>query len=148
MGEQLSADAIDALSHTLARWLGPIARFIVKQALQETTNVHTLLALLSQQIKPDAEIALFRQAAEKLLEDSLGLACVQAQETISDAEIKCAIDVLISVIGPVARHVVNRAARTAVGRDDFYRRLADHIPDASTKTRFLALRDQSAGKRQ
>ena len=85
MADQLSASAIDALSRSLARWLGPIARFIVKQALQETTDIDMLVASLSRQIKTDADIALFRQAAEKLLREDLCASSVRAQETIADA---------------------------------------------------------------
>jgi serine/threonine-protein kinase len=147
MADQLSVGAIDTLSRTLARWLGPIARLVVKQALLETNDVDTLLASLSRQIKPETEIALFRRTAEKLLRDDLGLASARAQETISDAEVKAAVDVLISVIGPVARRLVSREALTAVGRDDFYRRLADQIPDERAKTRFLALRERPVGSR-
>jgi eukaryotic-like serine/threonine-protein kinase len=147
MADQLSVGAIDTLSRTLARWLGPIARLVVKQALLETNDVDTLLASLSRQIKPETEIALFRRTAEKLLRDDLGLASARAQETISDAEVKAAVDVLISVIGPVARRLVSREALTAVGRDDFYRRLADQIPDERAKSRFLALRERPVGSR-
>ncbi len=147
MADQLSIGAIDGLSRTLARWLGPIARFVVKQALQETTDAEALLASLSQQIKTDAEIALFRQAAEKLLREDFEIASARARETISDTEIKNAIDALICEIGPIARRLVTSQARTAVGRDDFYRRLADEIPDERARERFLALRERSAGNR-
>jgi eukaryotic-like serine/threonine-protein kinase len=144
MATRLPVDAVDALSRTLARWLGPLSRLIVKQALQETTDVDALLAMLSLQIKADADIALFRQAAGKLIREHLCIDSAGAREKISDAEIKAAIDALLSVIGPVARHMVNREALTAVGREDFYRRLADRIPDERAKTRFLALRERSA----
>jgi serine/threonine-protein kinase len=140
MAEQLSVGAIDDLSRTLARWLGPIARLIVNQALQETSDADALLSSLSQQIKSDAEIALFRQSAEKLLREHLPIVCARAREAISEAEIKTAIDALICEIGPIARRLVTREAQTAVGRDDFYRRLADEIPDELAKARFLALR--------
>ncbi len=147
MATRLPIDAVDALSRTLARWLGPLSRLIVKQALQETTDVDALLAMLSLQIKTDADIALFRQAAGKLIREHLCMDTAGAREKISDAEIKAAIDALISVIGPVARHMVNREALTAVGRDDFYNRLADRIPDERAKTRFLALRERPAASR-
>ncbi len=147
MADQLSVDAIDGLSRTLARWLGPIARFVVNQALQETTDAAALIASLSQQIKSDAEIAQFRKAAEKLLREDFHMASARARETISDAEIKAAIDALICEIGPIARRLVNREAQMAVGRDDFYRRLADEIPDERAKERFLALRERPTGSR-
>ena len=147
MADQLSVGAIDALSRTLARWLGPMSRLIVKQALQETKDVEMLLQSLSRQIKADPEIAQFRQTAEKLLREDLGLASARAQEKISDMEIKAAIEVLIPEIGPIARHIVSREALTAVGRDDFYRRLAERIPDERAKARFLELRVRPAGSR-
>ena len=96
MADQLSVGTIDALSRALARWLGPIARLVVKQALQETTDVDMLLTSLTQQIKTDGEIALFRQGAEKLLREDLVLASARAEETISDIEIKAAVEALIS----------------------------------------------------
>ena len=144
MADRLSVNTIDALSRALAHWLGPIAGFIVKQTLQETRDVDTLLSSLSRQIKTDAETTLFRQSAEKLLSEDLGIACARTQETVSSAEINAAVDSLIPVIGPVARHLVNREALTAVGRDDFYGRLADRIPDEREKARFLALRERWA----
>jgi serine/threonine-protein kinase len=147
MATRLPVDAIDALSRTLARWLGPLSRLIVRQALQETTDVDALLAMLSRQIKTDAEIELFRQAAGKLIREHLCMDSAGAREKISDAEIKAAIDALMSEIGPVARHLVNREALTAVGRDDFYLRLADRIPNERAKTRFLALRERSAASK-
>jgi serine/threonine-protein kinase len=147
MATRLPIDAVEALSRTLARWLGPLSRLIVKQALQDTTDVDALLEMLSRQIKTDADIALFRQAAGKLIREHLCMDTAGAREKISDAEIKAAIDALISVIGPVARHMVNREALTAVGRDDFYNRLADRIPDERAKTRFLALREPPAASK-
>ena len=71
MATRLPVDAIDALSRTLARWLGPVSWLIVRQALQETADVDALLAMLSRQIKTDAEIELFRQAAGKLIREHL-----------------------------------------------------------------------------
>lgn len=147
LATKLSSSAADALSRSLAHWLGPVARVIVRQALQETSDIDSLVACLSRHIRADADIAQFRQAAEKLLREDLGMACAFAQETISDAEIKATINSLVPAIGPIARHIVIREARTAVGRDDFYRRLADRIPDEHEKSRFLALRERSAASK-
>jgi serine/threonine-protein kinase len=147
MADRLSVGAIDALSRSLAHSLGPIARFVVKQALQESTDADMLVESLCRQIKTGAEIAPFRHAAEKLLREDLGASSVRAQETISDAEIKATIDALIPVIGPVAKHLVSREALRAVGRDDFYRRLADQIPRERDKTHFLASRGRMTATR-
>ncbi len=71
MADRLSAGTVDALSRFLARWLGPIARIVVRQALQETTDIGTLVASLSRLIKTEAEAAQFRHAVEKLLREEL-----------------------------------------------------------------------------
>lgn len=143
LATKLSSSTTDALSRTLAHLLGPVARVIVRQALQETKDIDSLVARLIRHIKTDADIAHFRQVAARLLRDDLGMASACAQETISDAEIDATVDRLIPAIGPIARHVVVKEARTAVGREDFYRRLADRIPDARERSRFLALRETS-----
>ncbi len=55
---------------------------------------------------------------------------------------RVAIEAFIPVVGPVARSLVSREALAAVGRDDFYRRLADQIPDERAKARLLAWRER------
>jgi serine/threonine protein kinase len=144
MATRLSISAIDALSGTLARWLGPVAWRVVRQALQETSDVEALLASLSRRIKSEPEIALFRQNAEKLVREDLALASARAEEMISEGDISAAVDALLPMIGPLTRRLVTREARTAVGRDDFFLRLAGRIADERAKARFLALRERQA----
>lgn len=140
MAERLSSDTIDALGRSLARVLGPIARLMVRQASQEATDVDMLLSTLTRQIKTETEVSTFRQAAERVLREDLGLASAQVKEAISQVEIKAATDALVPLIGPVARVLVTRQAVTAVGRDDFYRRLADAIPNEQDRASFLTIR--------
>jgi serine/threonine-protein kinase len=140
MAERLSPDTIDALSRSLARSLGPIARLVVRQASRQATDVDMLLTTLTQQIKTEAEVALFRKAAERALKEDLGLASAQMEAVISQTEIGAATEALIPIIGPVARLLVKHQAETAVGREDFYRRLADAIPNEKDRARFLTIR--------
>jgi serine/threonine-protein kinase len=113
---------------------------MVRQASQEATDVDMLLSTLTRQIKTETEVSAFRQAAERVLREDLGLASAQVKEAISQVEIKAATDALVPLIGPVARVLVTRQAVTAVGRDDFYRRLADAIPNEQDRAGFLTIR--------
>jgi serine/threonine-protein kinase len=140
MAERLSSDTIDALGRSLARVLGPIARMLVKQASHEATNVDMLLTTLTRQIKTETEVAAFRSAAERVLREDLGLASAQVREAISQVEVKAATDALVPLIGPVARLLVTRQATTAVGREDFYQKLADAIPNPADRANFLKIR--------
>jgi serine/threonine-protein kinase len=98
-----------------------------------------LLTTLSKQIKTESEVTAFRKAAERVLREDLGLASAQMEAAISQTEISAAVDALIPIIGPMARFLVKRQAETAVGRDDFYRRLADAIPNEQDRTSFLKI---------
>jgi serine/threonine-protein kinase len=142
MAEVLAPGTIDALGRSLARVLGPIARLLVKQASQESTDVDTLLCTLTQQITTEEDAKSFRQAAERTLRDDLGFAAVQMEAVISKAEVQAVSEILIPLIGPVARVLVARQATTAVGRDDFYHRVAESIPGEQERAKFLELRDK------
>jgi eukaryotic-like serine/threonine-protein kinase len=139
MAQRLAPVTIDALERSLARLLGPMARLFVKQASQQATSIDMLLTTLMAQIKTKAEAEIFRRDAEHALRDDLGLAAAQLETVISESEVMAATDALLELIGPMARVLVARKARTAVGRDDFYRQLAAAIPDEKDRSRFLSI---------
>jgi len=145
MAEKLSSDTIDRLGKSLARVLGPIARMLVKQASHEATDIDMLLTTLTRQIKTETEVSAFRTAAEKVLREDLGLASAQVREAISQVEVKAATDALVPLIWPVARLLVTRQATSAVGREDFYQKLADAIPNPQDRARFLQIRGNVPG---
>jgi eukaryotic-like serine/threonine-protein kinase len=139
MAQKLAPGTIDALERSLARLLGPIARLFVKQATEQATSVDVLLATLMARIKTKAEAEAFRREAEQALRDDLGIATAQLEAVLSEAEVMAATEVLLKLIGPIARVLVARQARTAVGRIDFYRQLASAIPNEQERTLFLSI---------
>jgi serine/threonine-protein kinase len=139
MAQRLAPVTIDALERSLARLLGPMARLFVKRASQQATSVDMLVTTLMAQIKTKAEAEIFRRDAEHALRDDLGLAAAQLETVISESEIMAATKALLELIGPMARVLVARQARTAVGRDDFYRQLAALIPDEKARAKFLSI---------
>jgi serine/threonine-protein kinase len=145
MAQRLTPGTIEALGRSLARSIGPIAHLMVKQASQEARDVDALLSSLVRQIKTDQEAATFRKAAEQTLRDDMGFATAQMEAIISQAEIHAATEALLPLIGPVAPMLVARQAERAVGRDDFYRRLADAIPSEQDRASFLRIRATLGG---
>lgn len=137
MADRLSPETIDALGKSLARSLGPMAQFFVRQASMEATDMDMLLKALTQMIQSPAEAQAFRAAAERFLTQDREIAKVQQAAAINDAEVKKATELLIPVLGPFARVLVRQKAETAVGREDFYRRLAEEIPSPRDRARFL-----------
>jgi serine/threonine-protein kinase len=140
LADRLSPATLDSLSKSLARALGPIARLVVKKASQQATDIDSLLDSLSRQIANPEDIAEFRRQAEETLRRDAGLALAQMEAVISQAEVRETTEALLPVLGPMARVLVARQAATAVGRDDFIRRLADAIPNERDRTLFLRRR--------
>jgi serine/threonine-protein kinase len=140
MAEVLTPTTLDALGRSLASSLGPIGHLLVRQASHETMDVDTFLDLLVEKIKTEAEATTFRKAAQQVLRDDKGFKIAQMEAVISQTEIRAVSDALLPLIGPVAPTLVARQAEKAVGRDDFYRRLSDFIPNERDRTRFLEIR--------
>lgn len=145
MADRLSASAIDELSRSLARSLGPMARVVMRQALLEATDIDTLLSSLTRQIKTETEAKNFRQLAERTLRDHPGIAELRLATAIPLDEVRAATEALLPLIGPLAKLLVAKQAQTAIGRDDFYRRLAESIPNEPDRKRFLAMRSGYQG---
>lgn len=147
MADVLAPDTIDELSKTLARFLGPIARFVVKQASQKATDVDSFIDLLNREIREETDAVAFRAAAGRVLQTVPVFATAgPVMKVVSDAEIKAVTGMLLPLVGPVASVLVARQAEKAVGREDFYRRLAEFIPSDQDRARFLDLRARLGGR--
>ena len=128
MAEKLSPDTLTALEQALARSVGPIAKVVVRRAAAEAHDANELLGKLTQSLKTDAEVTSFRQIAEQQLIQDGGLTAVRMEAEVGSAEAQAVTAALLPILGPVAKTLVARLAKSAVGWDDFYQRLAKHVP--------------------
>ncbi|MDX2287823.1 MAG: serine/threonine-protein kinase [Hyphomicrobiaceae bacterium] len=147
MAEKLTPATLGHLEETLARSIGPIARLVLAKASRETTDAEKLLTRLSAQIPGAAEAERFRKAAEKWLRQDHGIAAAQLDAVISEMEIREATELLMPLIGPVARLLAEREAKTAIGREDYYEHLARAIDNETDRARFLSRRGKPSGDR-
>ena len=145
MAERLTPSTLAELEHTLAQSLGPIAKVLVKRAATEAMDVQQLLTRLSHPMKSEAEAALFRTRAEQVLLRDGGFAAVQLAEVISPDEIAAITSALLPTIGPIAKPLVARLAKTAVGSDDFYVRLSRELSSQGDKDMLMKLRVKFRG---
>jgi hypothetical protein len=79
----------------------------------------------------------FRKEAERALLEDQGIAGAQLEAVIPDKEIRRATELLVPLIGPVAKVVAEREAKTSIGREDYYEHLARAIRDEAERIRFL-----------
>ncbi len=142
MAEKLTPATLTALEQALARTVGPIAKVVVRRAAAEATDAHQLVAELSKNLKTDAELASFRQLAEEKLIDDGGIVAVQIEAEVGASEAAAVVAALLPALGPVTKPLVARMAKTAVGREDFYSRMAKHLSRAED----IAKLDEVAAK--
>lgn len=140
MAETLKPETLDAIERSLARTLGPIARILVKRAAAQSIDVDQLLTALSAPIKSPLDASQFRMAAERTLLGDNGMVAVQLQSAVSSPELNALTQALLPMLGPVARPLVARVAKIAVGRDDFYQRLEQDLPKGIDQAKLTALR--------
>ena len=69
-----------------------------------------------------------------------GVAAVQLAEAIRPAESAAVTAALLPIMGPIAKPLVARLVRTAVGSEDFYVRLAKELPGQKDKDMLAQLR--------
>jgi serine/threonine protein kinase len=148
MAERLTQDTLGQLEERLARSIGPIARLVLVRASRDTCDADKFLTHLTSHIPAVPEAEAFRRSAERFLRDDQGVAGAQLEAVISESEVKEAIGYLLPIIGPVARVVAEREARTAIGREDYYTHLARAIMDDNERLRFLKRHVPEAGARQ
>jgi hypothetical protein len=152
-----------ALGHHLAAYIGPIAQVLVKRAACKARDDEDLMQLLAGQLSEPARRQSFLASAPHVLNGRAKLprsAAAPAKGSIGIKEnrradhstlpgshprglapdvLRAAEQALALYLGPLAKVLVRRAAQTSRDRQDLFARLAEHLPAASERERFLRL---------
>jgi serine/threonine protein kinase len=127
MADKLAPDTLSELERALARTIGPIAKVVVRRAAAEATDAKQLVNDLTRNLKTESEIKSFRELAEERVMKGGGIPGLQIDAEVGPAEAAAVIAALLTVLGPVTKPLVERTVKVAVGREDFYQRVARHL---------------------
>jgi eukaryotic-like serine/threonine-protein kinase len=149
---------VAAVERSLAQFVGPIARIMVRRAAREARDFASLIQKVGEQLVSPVDRAKFLQQNARLAVSGTGPAQVahSAEAVDDDAtvipglnnsrpaiapgptgdEIARAAQLLAIHLGPIARVLVRQAAQPGVTRADFLAGLADRLSE-SEKERFL-----------
>jgi serine/threonine-protein kinase len=133
----------------LARFVGPVAKVMVKRVATGTKDIAALYALLADNLPSPAEKEAFlagrtevqatlppapesRPSAPRTEPGPPGATVPVTPETAEKAT-----RLLAAYLGPISRFVVKKAMAQAVDRRQFYEILADSLPNEADRTRFL-----------
>lgn len=127
----LTDTQLTELEAYLAPIVGPIARHLIRNARQRSANTEALLQLLLPYIPSKAEQEEFLERCRNIgtgAEDSFKWETAMLDRAGED---------LAPFMGPMARVLVERAARKTKTRDSLYKLLAKEIPTPEDRKQFL-----------
>lgn len=142
----------------LSSEIGPMAKVLLKGACRDAADIDDLVARLLPHIGTEQGRTRFRESVRgisrkhglasmatgsgghALLASGTQLANSAASAgtlQMSPEALQGAQRRLAAYVGPIASVLVKRAAKVAADRPGFYRMLAEHVPDAAERARFL-----------
>ncbi|MBW8830458.1 MAG: serine/threonine protein kinase [Burkholderiales bacterium] len=143
-----SSTVLAGIELELARFLGPVARVLVRRAAQKHKDLDTLTAALAEIIERWNDRESFVRAVT-----GKGLAalhaCVPAGTDtplprtptpgppVTPEELERTTRILTTYIGPIARVVTKRAAANGASRHDFFNQIVQSLPTDAQRERFL-----------
>jgi serine/threonine-protein kinase len=130
---------LSTVERTLASYIGPLARMLVRQSAKRTVDMGTLASMLAVHIDTASDRQAFTRRVEALsLTGGSGSAPGKkppdsvlpsaAPGKLSDATIEHALKMLPRRIGPIAKLIVRKASAQATSREHFFQLLADLGP--------------------
>ncbi len=166
MANTLSSEVLESLEQTLAKYVGPMAHYLVKKSSKKSQTMEGLSQILAQHIPNETERQEFIQnltssgiykkgnanqtsntanssSVSRIFgpNDSTSINTATQStiiKTISADEIKKVADALVFYVGPLAKRLAKKDAKNSVSLDDFHQRAADNIPNAKERTEFLS----------
>lgn len=151
-----SVSVLAGVEVELARFLGPVAKVLVRRAARAHKDVGGLVAAVVDHIDAAADRDAFCRAVT-----GSGLATLRSQvsggsETpvpaaphdgppVSSADLEQMTRLLTPVIGPIARVVVKRAAALGGTRRDVLNRVAQSLDDEGARERLMRMAAQTIG---
>ena len=141
-------ETLNSVEHTLARYVGPIARLLVRAAIQRSGSVEALCNSLAGNIEQPGDRDRFRADALARLRRGLTLSGTSAPATavpaIRTEEMEHAQKELTHYVGPIARVLVERTAAGVGSAAELWEQLSLHIEREDDRRAFLSRRGNRA----
>lgn len=145
--------ALAAVQKNLAQWLGPIAGAVVRKQSKISHSLQELCQALAEQIPSEEDRRAFLKACRQDLSSHMPATALPIQSTPVPVQPVSwdpgALDRsrkhLAGFIGPMAKIMVDRAAKKARTVDEFLSLLSAEISSPQEREKFLAARGQIFG---
>lgn len=143
-------EELDRIEKRLARYLGPIAKIMVRRTARKTSDIVTLTRLLGEKLT-EAQREEFltavgvmtapaKPAQQAKTGPAIGSKPIQSTESqrlLTPEDVARASQLLTAQMGPIAAVLAKRAAKPGCTREQFIAALASHLGDDAARTRFI-----------
>lgn len=119
-------EMLNHVEKSLASFVGPLAKLLVKQAATANTDFHALLEAVAQHVSPDEERARFLAKVMGVGSSATPVPTTARATTVvqlSEGLVAHATRVLTSHMGPIARVVIKKALAQSRNADQFFESL-------------------------
>jgi serine/threonine-protein kinase len=142
------AGVLSDVERELARFVGPLAKVMVRRAAKQVADVRALRARLASELDSEAERAAFLREGGAPSRGS-GLTALPSNASpdaspsrgrnapVTTDLLEQSTRVLLPFLGPIAKVVVRRAAAQAPDREQLFRALAEHVVSSEERARLL-----------
>ncbi len=135
MAAQMPKSALARIEALLTTQIGPIAKILVKRVSASTTDTGQLINQLAAELGPEHREA-FRAAVQTHLGQT-GSNVSGAGPMLTEELLEALTRELIPHIGPIAKILIKKTAKTCRTREELCEALSAHIDDASSRAAFL-----------
>ena len=132
----------------IAKYIGPVAKVLVRRAAKEHKDLESLVGSLMPAIDDPKERSAFARAVlgkpmttplrgAPRPSESTAPPATRPGDALSAADLERATKLLIGYIGPIGKVIAKRAATEGVSRRDFFAKVAGSLDDDAVRERFM-----------
>jgi serine/threonine-protein kinase len=135
MAAQMPKSALARIEALLTTQIGPIAKVLVRRVSASTTDTGQLINQLAAEIGPEHREA-FKAAVQAHLGQT-GSSVTGAGPMLSEELLAALTRELVPHIGPIAKILIKKTAKSCRSREELCEALSAHIDDPATRAAFL-----------
>ncbi|WP_140628740.1 serine/threonine-protein kinase [Methylibium rhizosphaerae] len=143
-----SAPVLSGVEMALARFVGPVARVLVRKAAHVHKDIDSLTASLMESLDRAEDREAFARAVTgrpvtlpptvvNTRDGNSSPGSVPPGQALTPADVERAAQLLTAYIGPIAKVVTKRAAGSCSNRNEFFKIVAQNLDNDAQRERFL-----------
>ena len=136
MLSRMSEQSMRKVELHLTSNIGPIGKVIARRAAARAKSTEEMIETMLREFDDEKEREELRLLMREALSDTLNQTA--ATGGFSSEYLQTLTVLMTTELGPIARVVVRKAAKTAKSAPELVRELADHIDDEEDRDRFLS----------